>query len=118
MPKLKNNFTKEVIYSINDSVQFDWIGQKDIGIVERIDTETRDYPIYFVRSNTNNRLYNMGADAGITTAGFIVGKTTSSKKPITKPTPAPVTQETTTESIELKKAIKKQKDFINHFFEV
>lgn len=118
MPKLKNSFTKEVIYSLNDSVEFDWIGQKHIGVIERINTEGREYPVYHIRSVSTNRVYNMGAESGVTSAGYIVGKTTAAKKIKTKPTLAPITQKTETETNELKQAIQKQKDFINHFFEV
>jgi hypothetical protein len=122
MSKLKKNFTREVIYAINDSVQFDWIGQKHMGVIERINTEGREYPVYHIRSTITNRVYNMGADPGVTTAGYIIEKVSGGKKIVKKPTTAPttatVTQETSTESVELQKAIQKQKDFINHFFEV
>jgi hypothetical protein len=116
MSKLKKNFSKEVIYSINDVVEFDWIGAKDIGTIERISTEDREFPIYFIRSERTTRLYNMGAEQGVTSAGYIVSKISSqSKKAVKKPI---VKQETSDDSVELKKAVKKQKDFLNHFFEV
>jgi hypothetical protein len=113
MSKLKESFSKSLLFQINDRVMFDWLGSKRKGVIESVKLNEKQYPIYFVRAE-NERLYNMGAENGVTIAGYIVNKIGEA------PIKQPIKQEVTTEepvSTELQTAIKKQKDFLNHFFE-
>lgn len=117
MSKLKKTFTREVIYKINEPVEFSWLGETRSGVIERIESESREFPIYFVRAYQTGRLYNMGADPGVTSAGFVIGKAskTKPKKVVIEDITPEIQPE---EKTELKKAVKKQKDFINHFFDI
>jgi|LakMenEpi03Aug12_release.lakeMendotaPanAssembly.Ray.scaffolds.fasta_scaffold747812_2 hypothetical protein len=115
MSKLKDSFSKSLLYQVNDSVMFDWLGSKRRGVIESIKYNEKQFPIYFVRAD-NERLYNMGAEYGLTLAGYILNKVGEAPK-------TRIPEETVTEIVEtntskeLTTAIKKQKDFLNHFFE-
>lgn len=116
MSKLKESFSKSPLYKANDFVMFDWLGSKRRGTIESIKVNEKQYPIYFVRAD-NDRLYNMGAENGVTLAGYIINKV--GETPVKQRVKEEVVHETIAEtpSTELRDAIQKQKDFLNHFFE-
>lgn len=114
-------FSKEILYKVNDHVTFNWLGDTRDGIIEKLSINDKGYPIYHIRSFITNRIYNTGAEAGVTTTGFIVGIYTKPAKMIHPETIITTTIEAVEENPVKKAVTKKTKDKpadINTFFEV
>lgn len=114
MPKL--NLTETKFYKVDDIVEFDWIGQPHTGVIEKIHVNDKNMHVYFVRSTASNKLYNIGSIPHVTTTGYIKSKTGKIVKSAAKKVETNAEHQTITD--ELAHAIKTQKDFINHFFDI
>ena len=81
----------------------------------------KGYAIYYIRSFITQRLYNTGAEAGITATGFIVGKYVKPAKVIHPELPttvAPVIVDTKPAKKATTKKTKEKPADINTFFQV
>jgi hypothetical protein len=72
-------FNKDEIYKVGNHVTFTWLGDTQHGFIEKINTNDKGYPVYYVRSNITGNLYNCGAELGVTVTGVISGLYTKPK---------------------------------------